>query len=98
MTVVLLYIINPHFYSDLTSVLNNNFTVMLFLCSDVTFSFGEPVYSFDENMGNATVTVKKVNGSIVQAITLTVSGCKFSKVSSSQELKFHLYKLIAKCS
>ena len=37
-------------------------------------------------MGNATITVEKISGSIDQAITLTVSGCKLSVVSSFQIL------------
>ena len=33
-------------------------------------------------MGTATITVKKIYGSIYQVITLTASGCKLSKVFS----------------
>ena len=60
---------------------------------DVTFSFTEPEYSFVEDVNTATIYVEKINGSIDQAITLTVSGCKLSKVSSFQQLKFYLCKL-----
>ena len=48
-------------------------------------------------MGNATITVKKVSGSIDQAITLTVSGCKLSKVSSFQWLKFYTLVIYTVC-
>ena len=47
-------------------------------------------------MGTVTITVEKVYGFIDQAITLTVFGCKLSKVFSFQELKFYLCMLIHK--
>ena len=48
----------------------------MMLISDVKFTFRQPVYSFAENVGNATIHVDKVNGTFDQPITLFASGGK----------------------